>query len=365
MKKNFLILFVLLIGQIANATVYQVDNNSTQPGILTSIDSAIALANNGDTILITPSPTSYGDVYVTKQLTFIGDGYYNPVFGISEVDNIYIRESNVVITGLEYFQTFFEAHNAPGLTISNILIERCSMGSAPTFIGRQGAGPGYIIQDVVIRNCLMEHFFWIGIGGSPNQNNRIEFDSLTFENNIISTGHFGNWGSNITGATTVIFKNNLFIGGVYQTGTYGTGLFGNQYFGSNLHDVIFFNNIFYNSNPQGCNSCTFYNNLTYQNPNDTLYPIHPSNIISDPLFVNYPGGSFNFSHDYHLQQTPVPSPCIGAGVGGSDIGIYGGLYPFNVGEGPKIPIVDFVNISKSATPLNGTFYLQFDARTRK
>ncbi|MEP7107998.1 MAG: PKD domain-containing protein [Ferruginibacter sp.] len=204
----------------------------------------------------------------------------------------------------------------------------------------------------------------------------IQFDSLIIENSIIDGANFNNWGNQISGANTIIVRNNLFIN--YDVQNENT-LFFNNFYHTNFHDAVLYNNIFYDCNPTGCVNCTFMNNLTYGNgsgnpqpfgapfgtgSNDTLPGPANNNIYSkDPLFVNYaPLQPFSYNLDFHLA---AGSPCIGAGLNGTDIGIYGGPYSFNVSEGPRIPIVDLVSISKTANPKAKNFYLQFDTRTRK
>jgi hypothetical protein len=66
-----------------------------------------------------------------------------------------------------------------------------------------------------------------------------------------------------------------------------------------------------------------------------------------------PVGYFLFSYDYTLD---AGSPGIGAGSGGSDIGIYAGNGVYRKDGEPAIPIIRQVNVPGGTTvPANATF----------
>jgi hypothetical protein len=358
MKKILLCALFTIFTRSVNAKIWLVDNNLNSPQPITTITAAIDSASAGDTIMVEGSPITYGDIYITKSLTLIGEGYYDNLGENTIVGEVYVRESNVFFTGFTTAtgRAWLDARNAPGGALSEVTIERCYFGG----ILFSGLWPSpTILHNIFIRNNVSKYNIGIAYpGGSIT----VQFDTLIIENNIFSEPNFPNWDSWVTGTNTVLIRNNNFIalGSVFQ----GSTLFFDGYFQSHLQDAILSNNIFYGCNPSGSINCTFMNNLTYSNGvNDTLPgPINNNIYSQDPLFVNYPGGPFDFSHDYRLS---AGSPCIGAGTGGTDIGITGGNFPFVVGAGPKTPVVDYVNISNTAVPQGSIFYLQFDARIRK
>jgi hypothetical protein len=372
MKKLFAFLLFIAWEQTSFATIWLVDNNPNSPTQYNSIQVVIDNhAANGDTIMVAGSPNGYGDIFITKPLTILGEGYNNPPGENTSVQQIFIRSSNVVVTGFNVtIRINFEAFNAPGNQLVNVVVERCYCNVSYLFAGGPLNSP-YIMRNIRIRNTISQFTIFV----SQNTNHDwILFDSLILENNIFHEPNFANWGSNITGANTIIVRNNLFFNG--DNGGNTNTLFFYRYNSTNFHDAILYNNIFYDCNPTGSSNCTFMNNLTYGNgngvgnnpfgtgTNDTLPGPVNNNIYSkNALFVNYaPGQPFSYNLDFH---TSPGSPCIGAGVGGTDIGIYGGYYPFKVGDGPRIPVVDFINISNTAVPNGSTFYLQFDARVRQ
>lgn len=354
MKKAFFILSFILLVLSVNASVWIVDNNVNSPQPIKDIQDAIDnYASAGDTIMVEGSPNKYGAFVITKPLTIIGEGS-NDQSGENTLSGlITIRASNVLITGFNLILggvtgITFDIVGAGG-SLSNIIVERCE--TTLSFYNFQGSSAS--LHDINIRNNAIRY----GINATYGGSYAINVDTLIFENNIFSEINFNGWGSWITGVNTVLIRNNVFINA-------SAAIFYNSYWGSNLTDAIISNNIFDGANPQGCNNCTFLNNLTYGNGvNDTLPGPQNNNIYSqDPLFVNYSGGGFNYSYDFALQ---TGSPAIASGVGGTDMGIKGGYYPYVVGAGSKIPVVDFVNLSSSAVPENKQVNLQFDAHIRK
>lgn len=363
MKKILLYLFPVLMTQTTYATVWIVDNNINSPQPIKDVQDAIDnYASVGDTIMVEGSPTSYGSFIVTKPLTLIGEGS-NDNLGENATGNlITIRASNVFITGFSLTGgqdvIRLDAEGTPGKAILNITVERCYMNQAVGFFGSFSLGSPDLFHNIVFRNNIMTNFISTGYGSV------YQIDTLIFENNILSHINFSGWGYNVSGINSVLIRNNIFMNAPIQSGNNGSTIFFNDFYGSHLTDAVISNNIFYASNPQGCNNCTFLNNLTYGNgANDTLPGPQNNNIYSqDPLFVNYPGGNFDYSFDFNLQ---AGSPAIDAGVGATDMGIKGGYYPYAVGEGPQIPVVDFVNLSSTAVPENKQVNLQFDAHIRK
>jgi hypothetical protein len=104
-----------------------------------------------------------------------------------------------------------------------------------------------------------------------------------------------------------------------------------------------------------------------------------NNILNqDPIFVNVDTNPWNYSYtdpvngpfvNYNLS---AGSPAIGTGVGGTDMGIYGGDSPFFEGipnnsryryfPMPAIPAMLDMDIINSAVEQNGTLNVNFKAR---
>lgn len=76
MKKSFFISTVLLITITSNARTYVVNNIPNSYADFTTLQDAVDGANNGDVLLIQPSPYSYGNATINKQLHIVGRSYF-------------------------------------------------------------------------------------------------------------------------------------------------------------------------------------------------------------------------------------------------------------------------------------------------
>jgi len=194
------------------------------------------------------------------------------------------------------------------------------------------------------------HVAYNKIGGSLV----MDGNNLVVENNVIGTINGG------SGKANVILRNNIITGTISGFSEPSVEISNNiflinsQLF-NNISNVVFKNNIVFKSDPAGASGVSFQNNITYQV--STTIPYGTNTGIgnfnnTDPEFVNVPAGSnsFNYSHDYHLQNT---SPGINAGTDGTNIGVYGGLLPFKMGGEPPIPLIKEFNIWNSVVPVGG------------
>ena len=112
------LLFVLLTlaVQLASAqTIRRVnDNGITGTAIYATIQLAHDAAANGDIIQVEPSTTSYGNLTCTKQLTFVGPGYF-----LSENQPPALQAGVITATiGQVIFTTGSNGSSMSGLTTS-------------------------------------------------------------------------------------------------------------------------------------------------------------------------------------------------------------------------------------------------------
>lgn len=325
MKKISALLTIILVTVFTvEATVLTVSNNSNSPGQYTSLQTAINDSNDGDTILVAGSSTSYGDIDINRPLTIIGAGYHNPYGNKSilhYVDFIRINADNSAsgsfISGFEVYQLrfygTFSGGNINTQGIDDVTVERCNITSSIYF------GSDYsTYSNDTIRNCILQLLDFYSYTHSV-------WDTIVVHNNIFNGNYID--GHTSIDLSDVFLRNNLFINRT-------TSVF------DNVKNMVLENNIFYKAEPTGCSGCTFNNNLTYYNSNNTIPygdNVGSGNIVDDdPVFVNYPatGGAFSWDHDFHLEAT---SPAIGTGTTGNDIGIYGLPLPYEVGVNPRIP----------------------------
>lgn len=300
-----LLLAETFYGKAQNLIAVQ---NGSEAAFYTSLDSAIVHAQNGDTVYI-PGGNFSITVPVEKRLYIIGVGYNidsTLATGKTQINgelSILLEASNGSLTGVYLSGSIYSVGN-----ISNYLVQRCRIGGLK----------------------LSSSFNWSFIENNIQvtfQNSETGASNCFFANNIIDAYSY-TYGE--SGFTASIFKNNIFT---YSAWDYGYGPI-------KATSSIFENNIIFNTKRQGYYDnagSAFYNNLF---------------VVADPFYW-CPGcwGSNNivgqdpstiFGTNYHLQPT---SPGKNAGKDGTDIGIYGGAFPWKAGSVPSNPHIQFENVS--------------------
>ena len=282
--------------------------------------------------------------------------------------------SGTIITGLTTGGIFLGFATGPAYVLQDVVIENClfvyvvnfgsttyvpidnleirgcqNTSSVNTGFGSHAIGIVDQITNSIVRDCVLGATSVIAVG----------FTSTTPVTNIISNNIlYGPIRVDAEGSNTSIL-NNDFIGG---TGT-------SSAFSSFLRDCIVANNIFYGKTPSllaagGSTSTnfqrnTFTNNLSYSTGNDMLPPdgggagnSGTGNIESmSPLFQNVPLlDVWDPSYDFTL----TGGPAINAGSDGTDIGISGGAFPYPdvnfFNTTTAFPIIQILNTSTVINP---------------
>ena len=353
MKTITLTLTAILFMAISTfATVWTVSNNPTDIAAVnfTSLQTAIDSASVGDTLYVMGSIATYGTVDVKKQLVFIGSGYHNfnpgrPSTKVTAFNMRYMRDglNNIISTPNGSVFTGFEANiTSMDVGISNISIIR-NKGAFTYYGSTTNPASNWIIMNNIINS--LEHYLYQKI-----------MSNFQILNNIVK-GHCYSHSSTV--------KNNIFI----STSCYLSG-----------NSSTISNNIFYASSTAQLSGSTVTNNLSYSSGSTAITDFDytssnydTNNVVNqDPKFVSIPvstSPTFEYSHDYHLQSS---SPAIGAGTNGTDIGIYGGSYPFPSGGPipyqtsalPAIPQILELNISNIIIPIDSALHINIKARVR-
>jgi hypothetical protein len=341
MKKTLLFLTVLVFGTNQLwASQYTVSNAIGGAAQFTTIQSAIDSAQPNDTILVQGSTINYGDFNITKALTIIGPGHHPTAIGAfsSTTGNCSISPvaSGTRLIGLDIF-----AISIGGVTpVDNFIVRNCIIRNNMNFQNST-------------TNCVFEgNFIYASI-----QMYDFQGMEMIFRNNVFFHTSVGPRITNIN--SPIIFDHNTFLGT-------SSGRPFNV-----VYQAIISNNIFYNceltntgSLSTSYNGCVVINNATYlcagslPGANNT----GSGNLNGvDPLFVNYPAIPTDFSwlYDIHLQPS---SSLLEAGSDGTQIGVYGGTYPFRLsGEPIGMPSMNTLTIDNVAVPLNGTLNVNFSA----
>lgn len=383
MKKVMLLVFVVLLLLIILAapgysqTIWIADNNFNAPTgshIFGTVQEAVDAASAGDTIYVQPSPTTYGNIAVNKQLTIVGIGFnltkdlplesrMGDITLWNNADNT-SDASGTVIRGLTISTIWLAAPNGPAYTLRDIMIENCQLTtiSQPTSSYRP-------VENLLVKGCLITSAtaiqFRRAITGPSIIRNNLLWGSIFFYNtapsNVIIANNlfYGAVRVDAVGGTTDV-RNNNFLG---QTGSNGA-------FSNTFRYGTVANNIFYGRTPSvsssgGSTSSSFQlniftNNLSFGTGNDELPPSGggagnsgSGNIEGvTPAFVNSQLlNVWDASYDFTLQGG---SAAIDAGSDGTDMGITGGPYPWALGNfvllTTPIPTIETLNTSTVINP---------------
>ncbi len=337
---------MLTCGMSFSQNYFTANNNDNAPEgdhVYADLQSCIDAAEDGDIIHIIPSETGYGDITLNKGVHLVGAGMVpdSPDGMTSKIRTITFDAATadgaslngIVVTLYNYIPVVFGISGADVDTLRNIEINNCLI---PGLAQRSNAP----VKNILIRNNIF---------GGVNTNNqeyraavslRTELgmsENVIIANNIITPKYFigTNAQSCLSAGNQTQIKNNLFYGPSNHFGFF------------NLLDCLVSNNLFYGATPASfihwnpditgsSSGNVFTNNLTFACTTSCTFPpesngsanVGSGNIPdSDPGIANIsPGGWWNFDFDLEVSDT---SPLLGAGSDGTDIGIFGGEYPFN------------------------------------
>jgi len=360
--KTFTFLIILLLPVFSTqAAVRTVSNDPTRPAQFNNFDAAQTASVNNDTIYIYGSPFQYPAITIRKKLVIVGAGY--------SPNNQFGQPTN--ISSISLFRDA-SADNATGTVITGVLTSTINLSGTQlatnitlfrnriTYVSI-GLSSGWVIYNNIVTGS---------ISSSANSSTDQSATNVIIANNILSSVTTFN-------SNTVIIDHNIFLSS-------------NNIF--RLFNVIISNNIFTRSSGNifsQSSVCTYSNNLSNQStigaaseytPTNTFLATYIPNSSSNsgggnqvginPLFVNVTNfDTYNNTFNYRLQDA---SPGNNAGTDGTDLGIYGGTYPFpsggNPGSGydtapsPPIPQVISVNIQNATIQPNGTLNVQVQGK---
>lgn len=326
--KNLIILSFLLLSFLdLSATIIRVNNNPGATAEYSSLIAAYTASNSGDTIHIEPSSIDYGwlngSYAITKQLTFIGNGYFLD-------ENLGLQSNTEASTvGLFEFKPGSENSVVMGLTIdqgisiytSDIKIIRNNLINA--------AGIG-LIADSLSNIFVLQNYQALTAVPFFNDNSYY-CSNIYMLNNITSRDILINSSS----AGIFLINNILTIDGINGT--------------ININNAVIRNNILVGG------SFTYTNSVVENNLcNSTQFPDadgNQQNVDMNNVF-QYTG-----STDGQFQLL-MSSPASGAGYyAGEDCGAYDvppgiGYVPYKLSGIPSIPSIYELSATTSNDTLN-------------
>jgi hypothetical protein len=345
MKPVFLVIATLFSVAVSAQALIAVQNGSTAT-FYNNLDSAIIHAQNDDTLYlpggIFPLSTS---TKINKRLHIIGVGH-NP--------DSTIATSKTIINGDIYLLS-----NASGGSICGISLEPMPPNtSGSIYFGDvdwvTSIITSAVISDFLIERCFLKYCFFIAAFEIPARysNNTIRENTINLD--LRPTGYPSEIQSNlitnnIIGSITGMGINNNILNNIVFDRISGDGCI--------INNNIFLGGSFTFS---GVTNSLINNNLWVTDTPIPATNYGTNNLINvSPMFVNQSGSTFSYSNDYHLQAT---SPGKNAGIDGTDIGNYGGAFPWEEGSVPSNPHIYFKQIAPQ-TNSNGQLQIQIKVRT--
>jgi hypothetical protein len=339
--KTKVLLFIIGITFALNTQAQKIVALHTATGVQffsddNPLQSAYAAATDNDTIYL-PGGSFAPPSRFEKKLTVYGVGHYPSATTATfktlisgsirisdEADGFYLE--GVIVNG----DITLDSNES----VNNVVIKRCKMSNLSAPGDRSNPSENCIFQENVIygvnsSNLLNSTFFNNIIGGRIN-----EAHNLTFLNNtFLFTNTYYRY-KVIGYANGCMIKNNVFL---RETSGYVSGA-GQSTYSHNIFAYTGTNNLELGTDPIL----------------DTNYTMNRADIL-----VNQTGGSFDYTHDYHLTAAAQANP----GDDGTDCGIYGGFYPWKDESIPVTPHISSKNISNT-TQSDGTIHIDINVHAQ-
>lgn len=318
--KNILLSGLLLISLATQAqNILRVNNI---PGInapYITIQAAVAAASAGDIILVEGSPLTYdvGSFSLTKKVTIKGPGYF-----LNENTSVQASQHPATINGVYfYFSSGSEGSIVSGLTfaIDNFQVRT---GNITILNNRFTGNVGIQLTNPAPASNLLIAGNYITSGNQSiiSQGSAQTFTSVVITNNYLSLRIqwngppvFGTIKNNIIGFTNNTVSNCDVANNIF--------LFNDNYAG-----------LFY-----GTSNATIRNNVFIT---ASMPEVNATNFLGASLSSLFTGNTTDTQW-----KLKTGSPAIGAGEGGIDCGIYGGITPYNIsGVATGQPTITAVNV---------------------
>jgi len=287
---------------------------------------AYTAALPGDTIYL--SGGSFANpTLMDKRLLIFGAGYHptgaavtNPTL-LTGAFTLGDNADNLMIQGVQFMAGIVVGNNVP---VNFVTIKRSRIDGGINFQGTRATPStnNAFVECVIIGDVNFHNLTHSSIVNSIVQNQIINSHSNSFLNNILLGASWsGFWGSHIIFMHPFnnLISNNVVLGSLANMAVQISE--GNQ----------FFNNLFESSAPHLGNSPTATGNFL--------------NVPVANIFVSHTGSGFSYASDFNLR-----TPATHVGTDGTQVGIFGGLFPFKPSGVPQNPHISLRNISPHTAP---------------
>ncbi|MDX2284996.1 MAG: hypothetical protein NW241_12590 [Bacteroidia bacterium] len=304
----------------------------------TTVDSAYFYAQSGDTLIFPggdfPVPPGNNGWLINRRLHILGAGYRpdsSAGTGATRIIGL-VTLGNAADGGSVHGIHFMQNMNFQD-TLSNYLINRCAITE---WVELSPNSHHITFRESMIFKASNNYHCFYGENAS-----HVTFFNCIFYNGMQEVGQgsvFENCIFHVSSITTcnyASFKNCIFIN------NYGIG----NYSGYNTYVNCIFPNA---PNISGTNST--FNCINNANMANMFFNISNANIISNNyrLKPNTPGGPGGPAYT---------NPAIGAGINGTDCGVYGGAFPLKPNAHPIHPRIKSLIVAP-ATDANGNLNVQ-------
>ena len=330
MKINLLVLSMLILLVISsNAQRVVALHSATGVTLFTGVNpfvDAYTAAQPGDTIYLSGGSFANPPL-MDKRLLIFGAGYHptgaavtNPTL-LTGAFNLGDNADNLMIQGVQFMAGIHAGNNVP---VTFITIKRSRIDGGIHFQGTRATPStnNAFVECVIIGDVNLHNVTNSSITNSIVQNQIVNSYSNSFMNNILLGASWSQfWGSHIIFMHPFnnLISNNVVLGSMANMAVQISE--GNQ----------FFNNLFESSAPHLGNS-----------------PIATGNFLNVPaanIFVSHTGSAFSYASNFNLQ-----APLTRLGTDGTQVGIFGGMFPFKPNGIPQNPHISVRNISPQTTP---------------
>lgn len=202
MKKTIVILALLAwCGVAAQSAILRVSNVVGSTALYSSIDEAIMKANEGDTIMVDGSATSYGNIFVGKRVVLMGPGYFLNENGIclsspapARLQDVEMGASGIIMQGMT-------VEGGVEVTDPRCVITRCRIDGKI-----QLWGPHYEGKSGNAVNCVIHQNF---LGGMILGDYEESIYEPTISGTLVTNNIFTGWVNGYLGAIGFVKESTI------------------------------------------------------------------------------------------------------------------------------------------------------------
>jgi len=352
MKKFFLLgVAATLISSLSFATIRRVGYfgpavaGVDYPNFQAAHDASTA----GDTIMMHPG-SKFGTVTMSKKLVVIGPGYFlsqnaalqaNTTSMDSTTGKIDINNANA--SGSSFLACTFpyDAVDISGINVSNLSFINCWFNGIASGNNYWGINFSENINNFLFQKCVFK------AGAIAPKNATAVATNISFINSIFY--------STFNSSTNYIFffNSNLPHSGLIQNCVFNQGQ--NAPMRLNLNGTWAINNSITNADNFTGSGISFQNNIG----TSTQFPSGNGN-LQNQTWANIFTLIGSTDAQYILK---AGSPAIGAGIGGTNCGIFGGTTPYKLGGIPSVPTIYALTSPQGNTPTVNTVQINLSTRS--